>query len=467
VTECASEIGSRIRSLRLELGLSQSELAGETLSASYLSLIESGRRQPSRKAVAAIAARLGCSVDALNQHVVNEDPKVGFAITFAELAVRNGDMTSARSALAAVGSDSRLNAPAAARMCVVEANLAESEGDLETATGLLEQLLHNDHIAGVTWAEVATSLVRCYRERGDFTRAVEVGERCTTHLVEAGLSGTPQHVSVGLTMASAYHERGDVARAASLVQSLVDDAERVGSREARGSAYWNAALIAHEQGRQRDAVELAERALVLISEGDDARRVARLEAAQAWILMSLDEPQVSKAMSLLHHAYSQLEQCGTSVDLATVAREIGQAEVMVGQPVEADRWARRALDLLGDQPRLEKARSWLVLAQAQALQGLNDQARNTARLAASLLESMDASRQAAQIWRELGDLLSREGDSAGACIAYDRALASIGLPQQSAIARISPSQPAEQGGTIDVQSAQPIKRSKETTAAAL
>lgn len=428
MTECATELGSRIRSLRLERGLSQAELAGTTLSESYVSLIESGKRQPSRKAVAAIADRLGCSVDGLKQHVVHEDPKISFALTFAELAVRNGDTASARSALAAVGSDSRLTPPTAARMCVVQATLAESEGDLETATGLLEQLLQNDHIAGATWAEVATSLVRCYRERGDLTRAVEVGERCTAHLVEAGLSGTPQHVSVGLTMASAYHERGDVVRAASLVQHLVDEAERVGSREARGSAYWNAALIAHGEGRQQDAVDLAERALVLVSEGDDARRVARLTAAQAWILLSLDEPQVSKALGLLHRAYGQLEECGSSVDLATVAREIGQAEVLVGQPAEAERWARRALDLLGDQPRLETARSWLILAQAQALQGLTDPARQTARLAASLLESMEASRQSAQIWRALGDLLTGEGDSAGACVAYDRALASIGLP---------------------------------------
>lgn len=428
MTKCATELGSRIKSLRLERGLSQAELAGQEMSESYVSLIESGKRQPSRRAVATIADRLGSSVEGLSQHVVHEDPKISFALTFAELAVRNGDTASARSALESVGCDSRLNGPAEARMCAVQATLAESDGDLETATGLLEQLLQNDHIAGAAWAEVATSLVRCYRERGDLTRAVEVGERCTAHLVETGLSGTPQHVSVGLTMASAYHERGDVTRAANLVQHLVAESERVGSREARGAAYWNAALIAQEQGRQREAVQLAERALVLISEGDDARRIARLTAAQAWILLSLDEPQVAKAMGLLHRAYDQLEECGSSVDRATVAREIGQAEIMADQPVEAERWARQALQLLGDEPRLETARSWLILAQAQALQGFGDPARQTARLAAALLDSMEASRQAAEIWRDLGDLLTRQGDSASACVAYDRALASIGFP---------------------------------------
>jgi len=402
-------------------------VAGPALSESYVSLIESGKRKPGRRTLLAIAERLEISVDELSAHIVPVDPQVGFALSFVELSIMNGDWASARSAVAAIGTDSRLDPQSAARLRAAEATLAESQGDLETATRLLEEVLADANTDAAAWAEAATRLVRCHRERGNLSEAIDVGETCVSQLVAAGLSGTPQHVAVGLTMASAYHERGDVVRAARVVEGLVSESERVGSREARGYAYWNAALIARSEGRKLDAVRLAEKAVALVSEGDDKRRLARLTAAQAQILMSLDEPQVGRAVALLLKSYTQMEECGSSVDLATIATEIGQAEILAGEPHEAERWARRSLELLGDEPRLETAHGWMILAQAQTMQGQSETANQTARLAASMLDAMGATRKAAKIWRELGDLMNRQGQHEQACVAYDRALESMGL----------------------------------------
>lgn len=427
MTLLEAEVGGRIRSIRQERGLTQAELAGSTLSESYVSLIERGKRQPGRRTLQTIAERLDITIDELTSHVVPVDPQICFALAFVELAAMNGDVESARPAIAAIYQDSRLDAHSAARVLAVEARLAEADGDLETAVQLLEKLLADEHTDATAWAEAATSLVRCHRERGSLSEAIDVGEKCTVQLVEAGLSGTPQHVAVGLTMASAYHERGDLVRAARVVESLVTESERVGSREARGYAYWNAALIARGQGRHLDAVKLAEKAVALVSEGDDQRRLARLTAAQADILLSLDEPPVDQAIDLLLRSFAQMEESGSTVDCAYIASEIGRAEILVGQPEEAERWARRSLELLGDQPRLETAHSWMILSQAQTLQGHDEEAGRTARLSASMLESMGASRQAAKIWRDLADLMTRQGQHAQACVAYNRALESMGL----------------------------------------
>ncbi len=57
-------IGRAIRSLRTQLGLSQGSLAQRAdLSASFLSLVESGRRAASLKVTERIAAALGVPVD--------------------------------------------------------------------------------------------------------------------------------------------------------------------------------------------------------------------------------------------------------------------------------------------------------------------------------------------------------------------------------------------------------------------
>lgn len=429
----AGELGARIRAVRRERGLTQAELAGPELSESYVSLIESGKRQPGRRTLSAIAERLGMSVDELNSHVVQADPQVGFALAFVELAASNGDLDSARSAIKAMHKDGRLDPTSAARVLAVEAKLAESEGDLETAIRLLEELLENDQTDATAWSEAATSLVRCHRERGNLSEAIDVGERCTAKLVADGLSGTPQHVAVGLTMASAYHERGDLVRAGRVVEGLVAESERVGSREARGFAYWNAALIARGAGRPLDAVKLAEKAVALVSEGNDKRRLARLTAAQAGILLSLDEPPVDRAIDLLERSYVQMEECGSTVDLASIATEIGRAEILADRPDQAESWARRSIELLGDEPRFETAQSWMVLSHAQTLQGHQDEAGRTARLSASMLEAMGASRKAAKIWRDLGDLMIRQGQPTEACVAYDRALESMGLASSAPV----------------------------------
>jgi transcriptional regulator with XRE-family HTH domain len=57
-------LGSRIRELRLEAGLTQAEL-GSPMTRSYVSAIEHGRALPSLPALLLIAARLGVSVGKL------------------------------------------------------------------------------------------------------------------------------------------------------------------------------------------------------------------------------------------------------------------------------------------------------------------------------------------------------------------------------------------------------------------
>ncbi len=55
-------VGERIRARREELELSQSQLAGNGVSRTYVSLIERGRRNPSAKALRALAPLLSVSV---------------------------------------------------------------------------------------------------------------------------------------------------------------------------------------------------------------------------------------------------------------------------------------------------------------------------------------------------------------------------------------------------------------------
>ncbi|MGO1049671.1 helix-turn-helix domain-containing protein [Crossiella sp. CA198] len=61
--ELPASFGERLRALRTARGLTQRDLAGEGLSSSYLSRLESGQRMPTSKVVEQLAARLGVSAD--------------------------------------------------------------------------------------------------------------------------------------------------------------------------------------------------------------------------------------------------------------------------------------------------------------------------------------------------------------------------------------------------------------------
>ncbi|MGH9197146.1 MAG: helix-turn-helix domain-containing protein, partial [Acidimicrobiia bacterium] len=58
-------VGTRIKRLRRDRSLTQTELIDGLTSASFLSLIESGHRRPSEEVLEEIATRLGATVEEL------------------------------------------------------------------------------------------------------------------------------------------------------------------------------------------------------------------------------------------------------------------------------------------------------------------------------------------------------------------------------------------------------------------
>ncbi|MBK7582920.1 MAG: helix-turn-helix transcriptional regulator [Myxococcales bacterium] len=94
----ARRIGARIRSLRVETGITQEKLAWNcNLAKPYLSQIEAGKRLPSLPALVALAKQLGVELADL---ILTEgkDPRFRFAE-----AARCGDWQSAIDALRELG----------------------------------------------------------------------------------------------------------------------------------------------------------------------------------------------------------------------------------------------------------------------------------------------------------------------------------------------------------------------------
>src|SRR5690242_19571902 len=89
-------LGDRLRELRVRRGLSQSGLARDLVSPSYVSLIEAGKRLPEREILRAFADRLGTTPEYLETGVDAATAREELlALRYADLALANGQVQEA------------------------------------------------------------------------------------------------------------------------------------------------------------------------------------------------------------------------------------------------------------------------------------------------------------------------------------------------------------------------------------
>src|SRR5665647_3535031 len=82
-------VGQRVRRLRVEKGLTQSALSSPGLTAAQISRIESGKRQPSLRAIRRIARKLGVSLDYLETGAdLSTREELDLSFADAELRIR-------------------------------------------------------------------------------------------------------------------------------------------------------------------------------------------------------------------------------------------------------------------------------------------------------------------------------------------------------------------------------------------
>ncbi len=434
----ATEFGARLRRLRTTAGLSQVVLAGDELHPSYISLLEAGRRVPTPDALAVLARRLGVSVGELSGDV---DHDLEGPLVLAEAALglgRPGEAVTLLEPWSAGLTPQRLStSPLAFRAGETYAAGLERVGRLDDAIRVLETLRAAVDVTGRgdAWLGVTVSLVRCYRDAGDVARAVDVGELALSRLAGLTSPRLVQHAVLVSTLAGAYAERGDLTRAAALLDDLLDETSRGGSPEQQASAYWNAAITAAERGRPTDGLVLADQATRLLAVGDDLRSRARVQVAKAWILLAQDPPRAAEARALLRETLPLLRQYDGNLSVASAETELARCELVLGRPEVALRHARSALRTLSLEHPVERARALTALGSALLATGDREAGLVALDEGADCLERAQAPRQAAAVWRQLAEVFKSQGDAVRALAATERALTAVGLVAEPVTAR--------------------------------
>ncbi|MFF4346910.1 helix-turn-helix domain-containing protein [Streptomyces sp. NPDC001530] len=427
----SSGIGRRLREQRRRRGLNQQDLTSEDISASYVSLIETGKRMPSPAILEELADRVGCSVEYLRTgRDDHRDKELRLRLAFADIALRNGAYGEAlRSYDEVLESAHLLDAPTLSRAKLGQALTMERLGRTEPALHLLHALYDSpDTTPGsAEWAQLAIALCRCYRAAGDLDMSIEIGEKATRTLDDLGLESTDDHVQLGTALMGCYQLRGNLPRAHMLAARLVETADSTGSRTTRGSAYWNAGMVAHSRGRTSEALALVERALVFMAETDNVRHQAMLKGSYGILLLESNTPEPARALQLIEEARHDLAEVGTPLERALTETGVAWATLRCGRAEEAVALAERALGLFGAQDTAEAVEARFILGEALFATGEGGRGESALQEAVRQLGRLPPTRKTSKLWRRLGDFWQHQGRSTEALGAYQQALAGVGL----------------------------------------
>jgi len=430
--------GEVLRSLRLARNLTQAEVAGDELSVSYISLLESNRRQPSDETVRILARSLGCLPEELYGEPAEAGQPAALALRYADLSLEAGEITTARAGYEQVLRDGVDDPMLRIRVMLSLAQALQREGRLREAVEMYESCVRSglvDPAHSVSLA-AAQGWCRCLFELGELYRAIEVGSRALEELVQLGAEDSEQSVQLLATVANAWYELGELRQAENLLNEGLERAARVKSPRARGAIIWNASIVAAERGRYLEALELADEALSLFRNGADPRMLGMLLTTRGYMLLRTDPPRAQEAVAVLTEAMAMLSVVPDKVQQAYALTDLSRAHLALGDVEAAISVAERALELLGPSAHLECGRATVALAAAVNAQGDPDRARQLFTEAATILGTLGATRSAARAWVELATTLADRGDLAGAVSAFLQGAKAMNLvdgPRRAAV----------------------------------
>ena len=421
--------GEALRALRLARNLTQAQVAGDELSISYISLLESNRRQPSDETVRILARTLGCLPEELYGKPVAAAQPAALALRYADLSLESGETETARAGYQQILQDGVEDPMLRLRTTLGLAQALQREGRLREAVEMYESCVRSGLVDPAHSVSLAATQgwCRCLFELGELYRAIEVGSRSLEELGQLGAEDSEQSVQLLATVAIAWYELGELRQAENLLSEGLERASRVKSPRARGAIIWNASIVASERGRYLEALELADEALSLFRHGSDPRMLGMLLTTRGYMLLRMDPPRAQEAVEVLTEAMAMLSIHPDKVQQAYALTDLSRAHLELGDTDAAISAAERALDLLGPSAHLESGRATVALASAVNAQGDVDRAKQLFTEAATILGTLGASRSAARAWVELATTLVDRGDLGGAVAAFRQGAMALNL----------------------------------------
>jgi tetratricopeptide (TPR) repeat protein len=422
-----SQLGDRLRSLRLAAGLTQTELAGERCSKEYVSQIERGKTRPTADTIAWLAERLGVDPGFLASGVsTDERGRLEALVARAEAltqAHRYDEAVEAfgqaREAVPGTGSPELevrvLNGLAWATM---------QAGDPRGAIALLasaRSIAEGPQFSDVDRAEVIFRLGVCRYKLSSIATATALFDEALTLAERSALPSDLLRADILGWRSRCRRRQRDLEAAREDVERALELAQAMEDRRTIANTYYQASLVAERMGHWLLSRTYAEQAKSLYQEIADERNVGKLLTNLGGLNLMLGNPE--QAIEHLKASFSVALEVDSREDAAQAAGSLATVHLHLGDYDAAESHARHALELLESREDYlhETGPTQLVLGRAMLERGRLDEAEQWFRAADAAFEQMSSVSHRASAWVALGDLAARRGDTAEAARLYRHA----------------------------------------------
>ena len=308
-----SSFGDRLRQERLSRSLTQAELGGALYSASYISLLENGRREPTVEIIKQLSRQLQLaphSIEEWNQPVSPEESEYLLASLYARQCWDTRDYAGAAQSARSAAQKACASHDTVTwwNMTYLEANALLRNGDdgasLEVLTGLLKHPLtaESDALSLRTRQIMAAALLGL----GRLPEAIEQA----TLAVEIGSGDTEEDYSAYLTamqtLIGALAEAGRLDDAWRHCLTLADAVTDSTPSQVAGEMHWVIGNVAFIRQDISTGLNHHAKAGRLLSPTADLSRWAQFNKATAWVRLAAGvvEPATLQAIERSELAHS-------------------------------------------------------------------------------------------------------------------------------------------------------------------
>ena len=420
-------LGERLRTLRVNGGLTQTDLAGERFSKEYISQIERGKTRPTQDTIEWLAQRLGVDPGFLASGVsADERGRIETALARAEALSENHDYADSleefqriRPAVLGIASPElevrSLTGEAWALMRTGE--VKESIALLARARVMTEDAMFSD----VDRADVLFRLGACRLELSSIQTALGLFNEALTLAERSELPCDRLRAEILHRRARCYRRQRDYEAAREDLERALELSEGLDDSRALAHVYFQASVNAERQGQWVLARKYAEQAKAQFEELADRATVGKVLNNLGGLNFLLGKPE--DAIEQLNDSFKMLLEHGSETDAARAVSSLAQVHLRTGQIEPAEEQARQALKLLGDRADVvdEIGNAQLVLGRSLLEQGRLDEAAEAFDAAEHSFDQFSSLSHRASAWIAKGDLAARRGQDQVAAQLYRRA----------------------------------------------
>ena len=405
-------LGRRVRQLRRQRGLTQAELGSPLFTHSYVSQIESGKRDASPRALAHIAGRLGVATDELvTGRPADLAHELGVRITEARRLLSSGKMDEARALYEGAAREAeewdlpRIEAQASHGIGLCLERSERWDDAIEVYESAEERLGGG---SPDVYADLLSARARCLVYQGDIGLAMYLLDRTVRDLEHRGIADALTLVKLYAPLSFTAMQAGVLSRARQAAARALELQVEVDDPFTLAVSHINVARVLLAEGEP----DAAQRAQLKAAEMFDQLGL-RLEMGRAHLAYGFTRARVvpdEDARRHLERARDIFRDLGAQLDEAQALVELGRLARIAGSNATAVAPLEAAIDIMRMSPHVPE----LALAHRElglALFDTPDLAEKHLRDAADLFERADAALETAITYRYLGELAeSTSGD---------------------------------------------------------